>query len=44
MFLFPVIGSLGDDDAREALVVPAADEGVSWDDAALEGVVAATGG
>lgn len=44
MFLFPVIGSLGDDDAREALVVPAADEGVSWDDAALERVVAATGG
>lgn len=44
MFVFPVIGSLTDTQAREALVVPAADEGVTWEDAALERVVQATQG
>jgi AAA ATPase domain len=44
MFTFPVIGSLPAEQAREALVVPAADEGVSWEDAALDRVVAATRG
>jgi hypothetical protein len=44
MFVFPVIGSLPDDQAREALVVPAADEGVRWDEPALAGVLRATEG
>ena len=44
MFIFPVIGSLPDDQAREALVVPAADEGVRWDEPALAGVLRATEG
>jgi hypothetical protein len=44
MFTFPVIGSLPDDQAREALVVPAADEHVSWEDAALARVLLATQG
>lgn len=35
MFTFPVIGSLADPQAQEALVVPAKDEGVSWEEAAL---------
>src|ERR1019366_7028412 len=33
MFVFPMIGSLPESEAREALVVPAADEHVDWDDA-----------
>lgn len=36
MFTFPAIGSLPGDQAREALVVPAADEGVDWEPAALD--------
>jgi hypothetical protein len=44
MFTFPVIGSLPDEQAREALVVPAADEGVSWDEPALASVLRATEG
>jgi hypothetical protein len=44
MFVFPVIGSLPDAQAREALVVPAADEKVTWDDAALDHVLRATQG
>jgi hypothetical protein len=44
MFTFPVIGSLPDDEAREALVVPAADEGVTWEEAALADVLVATEG
>jgi AAA ATPase domain len=44
MFTFPVIGSLSAEQAREALVVPAADERVSWDDAALDRVLDATQG
>lgn len=44
MFTFPVIGSLVASQAREALVVPAADEGVEWEDAALDLVIAVTNG
>jgi hypothetical protein len=44
MFTFPVIDSLPDDEAREALVVPAADEGVRWEEAALADVLVATQG
>lgn len=39
MFAFPAIGSLPADQAREALEVPALDEHVRWDDAALERVI-----
>ena len=44
MFTFPVIGSLEDAQAREALVVPAADEGVTWEKEALERVIEVTEG
>lgn len=44
MFSFPVIGSLPEREARDALAMPAADEGVEWEPAALDGVVAATKG
>jgi hypothetical protein len=44
MFTFPVIGSLPISEAREALVLPAKDEGVRWEDAALERVVEVTRG
>ena len=44
MFTFPVIGSLPAEQAREALVVPAADEGVDWEPAALDRVLAVTEG
>jgi hypothetical protein len=44
IFTFPVIGSLEADLAREALVVPAADEGVTWEEGALDRVVAVTQG
>jgi hypothetical protein len=44
MFIFPVIGSLPDEEAREALVVPAADEGVQWQDTALDAVLRETQG
>jgi hypothetical protein len=44
MFVFPVIGSLPDAEAREALVVPAADENVRWDDGALDAVLRETQG
>src|SRR5579875_8394 len=44
MFVFPVIGSLPEVEAREALVVPAADEGVRWDDDALTRVLQETEG
>jgi hypothetical protein len=44
MFTFPVIGSLPDDQAREALVVPASDEGVRWEEPALASVLRATQG
>ena len=44
MFTFPVIGSLPAEQAREALVVPAADEGVDWEPAALDRVLGVTEG
>jgi hypothetical protein len=44
MFTFPVIGSLPETAASEALVVPAADEGVRWDDEALARVLQETNG
>lgn len=42
MFTFPRIGSLTQDLAVEALAVPAADEGVRWDDGALDLVLNVT--
>ncbi len=39
MFNYPVIGSLAGDQPREALVVPALDEGVTWTDDAISLVV-----
>jgi hypothetical protein len=44
MFTFPVVGSLLDAQARDALVLPAADEGVAWEDAALERLIEVTRG
>ena len=44
MFTFPVIGSLSDAQAREALMVPAQDEEVAWQEAALGRVVEETQG
>jgi hypothetical protein len=44
MFVFPVIGSLPEEEAREALIVPAADEKVRWQDAALAAVLRETQG
>ncbi len=38
MFVFPAVGSLDAEQAREALVVPATDEGVHWSDDALDRV------
>ena len=42
MFIFPVVGPLDAGQAREALVVPAADEGVRWALDALDRVVEVT--
>jgi len=44
MFTFPAIGSLPALQACDALVLPAEDEGVTWDDAALARVVDVTQG
>jgi hypothetical protein len=44
MFAFPAIGSLKDAQAREALVVPAEDEGVTWEEGALARVIEVTEG
>jgi hypothetical protein len=44
MFTFPVIGSLRDPEAREALVLPADDEGVAWEETALVRVLQVTRG
>lgn len=44
MFTFPVIGSLPVDQAREALQVPARDEGVSWSRPALDRIIEVTQG
>jgi hypothetical protein len=40
LFEFPPVGSLGHDDAREAIRAPAAAEGVEVDDRALDALVA----
>jgi AAA ATPase-like protein len=39
LFVFPRIGALDDAAAREALAGPAAEEGVAYDDAALEAIL-----
>ncbi len=44
IFTFPVIGSLSRDQARDALQLPAADEGVRWSAGALDRVVEASHG
>ena len=44
MFSFVTVGSLRPDLAAEALTLPAADEGVAWDDNALDRVVHLTKG
>ncbi len=44
IFTFPVVGSLSAPDARDALLLPAADEGVTWTGNAVDRVVAATEG
>jgi hypothetical protein len=44
MFTFPVIGSLSDADAGQALVDPALEEGVRWEPAALERILLLTEG
>ncbi len=44
LFSFPVIGNLHAEQAREALVTPAAEEGVLWHPDALESVVDVTEG
>jgi hypothetical protein len=44
MFRYPAIGSLAEDQAREALIVPAADEHVRWDGEALKRVIELTAG
>ncbi len=44
MFIFPVVGSLAPDEAREALELPARDEGVRFTKGALERIVAVTSG
>jgi hypothetical protein len=44
MFTFPTIGPLDDAAAAEALVVPAADEGVAWEEGALERLLDVTRG
>jgi hypothetical protein len=42
MFIYPRIGSLTEEQAIEALQEPATDEGVTWTDEALEGILAVT--
>lgn len=44
MFVFPVIGSLSPSDAADALVKPAADEGVDWEAGAVEQALELTKG
>jgi hypothetical protein len=44
MFTFPVIGSLTGDQPRDALALPASDEGVIWKDDAIQRVITATRG
>lgn len=42
LFMFPVIGSLHDDQAVDALQQPATDEGVVWTDGALAAILGVT--
>ncbi len=44
VFTFPIVGSLAPSQAREALTVPAADDGVHWDEGALDEVLRLTDG
>lgn len=44
LFDFRTINSLGEEDARSALVTPAEQEGVAWEDEALDRIVAETKG
>lgn len=44
LFRYPRIGALADDDARRALAEPAADQGIVFDDDALEAIVRMTQG
>jgi hypothetical protein len=44
MFTFPIIGSLAESDAVRALAEPAEHEGVGWEPAALERILALTQG
>jgi hypothetical protein len=44
MFIYPEIGSLSGPQATDALVLPASDEGVEWEPAALDLVIDATQG
>ena len=44
LFKFPHLGNLSPDDAKEALLRPAAEEGVTYTKAALDAAVAITGG
>jgi hypothetical protein len=44
LFDFVLIGPLEHDDAREALIVPAQQEGVDFDDDAVEAVINSTRG
>lgn len=44
LFDFPNIGSLGDEDARAVLTVPAAQQGVEYDDGALDEILQRTQG
>ncbi len=44
MFTFPIVGSLSEQEAREALEVPAADESVGFSDPVLERIVEVTSG
>jgi hypothetical protein len=44
LFKFPMVGSLPKAEAREALVTPAADEGVMYEDAAAEAIISYTEG
>ena len=39
LFEFPLIGSLGDDDARAAIRVPAEERGVELSDGAVEAII-----
>jgi hypothetical protein len=44
MFDFPLVGPLGEDEAKEAVRKPAEEEGVAYDDAAMDELLARTQG